>query len=135
MNVQSMNCCWSNKCSKPSTRYTKGCEQGRHNRSQRKKQHITINTKAQRSSPWGHTTSRNPNFALFALIFFDIFLILYDLSRKHTNFQLNWIEGVAYKNSTILAQNLKYYPGSEFGALEVEFEPLPVGKPTKSLVG
>jgi hypothetical protein len=69
------------------------------------------------------------------LFFFDIFLILYDLSRKHTNFQLNWIEGVAYKNSTILAQNLKYYPGSEFGALEVEFEPLPVGKPTKSLVG
>jgi hypothetical protein len=42
---------------------------------------------------------------------------------------------VAYKNSTILAQNLKHHPGSELGALEVEFEPLPVGKPTKGLVG
>jgi hypothetical protein len=48
-------------------------------------------TKAQRSSPRGQTTSRNPNFALFA----RIFLILYDLNRKHTNFQLNWTEGVA----------------------------------------
>jgi hypothetical protein len=28
-----------------------------------------------------------------------------------------------------LAQNLKHHPGSELGALEVEFEPLPVGKP------
>jgi hypothetical protein len=28
-----------------------------------------ISTKAQWSSPWGETTSRNPNFALFALIF------------------------------------------------------------------
>jgi hypothetical protein len=32
-----------------------------------------------------------------------------------------------------LAQNLKYHPGSELGALEVKFEPLPVGKP--DLVG
>jgi hypothetical protein len=31
----------------------------------------------------------------FLLLFFDIFLILYDLNRKHTNFQLNWTEGVA----------------------------------------
>jgi hypothetical protein len=29
----------------------------------------TISTKAQRSSPRGQTTNRNPNFALFALIF------------------------------------------------------------------
>jgi hypothetical protein len=36
---------------------------------------------------------------------------------------------VAYRNSTILAWNLKHHPGSELGALEVEFEPLPVGKP------
>jgi type I restriction-modification system DNA methylase subunit len=31
----------------------------------------------------------------FLLLFFDIFLILYDLNIKHTNFQLNWTEGVA----------------------------------------
>jgi hypothetical protein len=31
----------------------------------------------------------------FLLLFFDIFLILYDLNSKHTNFQLNWTEGVA----------------------------------------
>jgi hypothetical protein len=51
-----------------------------------KEQHITISTKAQRSSPQGQATSRNSNFALFALIFFDIFMILYHLNRKHTNF-------------------------------------------------
>jgi hypothetical protein len=28
-----------------------------------------------------------------------------------------------------LAQNLNHHPGSEFGALEVEFGPLPMGKP------
>jgi hypothetical protein len=27
------------------------------------------------------------------------------------------------------ARNLKHHPGSELGALEVEFGPLPVGKP------
>jgi hypothetical protein len=27
-----------------------------------------------------------------------------------------------------IAQNLKHHPGSELGALEVEFGPLPVGK-------
>jgi hypothetical protein len=107
MNVQSMNCYWSNKCSKPSTRYTKGCEQGRHSRSQRKKQHSTISMKAQRSSPRGPTTSRNPNFALFAVIFLIFFLILYHLNTKHTNFQLNWTEDVAYRNSTIFSVNLK----------------------------
>jgi hypothetical protein len=103
MNVQIRNCCWSNKCSKPSIRYTKGCEQGRHNWSQRKKQHNTISMKPQRSSPRGQTTSRNPFFSLFALIF----LILYHLNRKHTNFQLNWIEGVAYRNSTIFSLKFK----------------------------
>jgi hypothetical protein len=72
---------------------------GGHNRLQRKKQHNTICMKAQRSSPGGQTTSRNPYFALFALIFLIFFVILYHL-RKHTNFQLNWIECVAYWNST-----------------------------------
>jgi hypothetical protein len=107
MNIQSRNCCWSNKCSKPSTQYTKRCEQGRHNRSQRKKQHNTINTKAQRSSPRGQTTSRNPNFALFALICLIFFLIMYDLNREHTNFHLNWAEGVACRNSTIFCTKFK----------------------------
>jgi hypothetical protein len=107
MNVQSRNYCWSNKCSKPSIQYTKRCEQGRHNRSQRKKQHSTISMKAQQSSPWGQTTSRNPNFALFALIFLYVFLILYDLNRKYTNFQLNWTAGVAYRNSTIFSTKVK----------------------------
>jgi hypothetical protein len=32
---------------------------------------------------------------LHFLLFFIFFLILYDLNRKHTNFQLNWTEGVA----------------------------------------
>jgi hypothetical protein len=36
---------------------------------------------------------------------------------------------VAYRNFTILPQNLKHHPGSELGALEVEFWPLPMGKP------
>jgi hypothetical protein len=107
MNVQSRNCCWSNKCSRPSTRYTKRCEQGRHNRSQRKKEHSTISMKAQRSSPRGQTTSGNPNFALLALIFLIFFLILFDLNRKHTNFQLNWTEGVAQRNSTIFSTKFK----------------------------
>jgi hypothetical protein len=130
MNVQSRNSCWSNKCSKPSTRYTKGCEQGRHNKSQRKKQHNTISTKVQRSSPQGQTTSRNLKFALFALIFLIFFfLIFYDLNRKYINFQLNWTEGVTYRNSTISTQNLKHHPDSELGALEVEFVSLPMGKP------
>jgi hypothetical protein len=73
---------------------------GRHNRWQRKKHHNTISTKAQRSSPRGQGTSRNPNFVYFALIFWYLFLILYHLNRKHTNFQLNQAEGVAYRNST-----------------------------------
>jgi hypothetical protein len=42
------------------------------------------------------------------LLFFDIFfLILYDLGSKYTNFQLNWIEGVAYRNSTIFSMKFK----------------------------
>jgi hypothetical protein len=36
---------------------------------------------------------------------------------------------VAYRNLTISARNLKHHPDSELGALEVEFGPLPVGKP------
>jgi hypothetical protein len=31
----------------------------------------------------------------FLLLFFILFLILYDLNGKHTNFQLNWTEDVA----------------------------------------
>jgi hypothetical protein len=31
--------------------------------------------------------------------------------------------------SQFLAQNLKHRPGSQLGALEVEFGPLPMGKP------
>jgi hypothetical protein len=34
------------------------------------------------------------------LIFFPI---LYHSNRKHNNFQLNWKEDVAYRNSTIVA--------------------------------
>jgi hypothetical protein len=64
----------------------------------------------------------------FLLLFFDIFfLILYHLNRRHTNFQLNWTEGVAYRNSTILAQKLKHHPSFELGALDVEFGPGLVG--------
>jgi Cdc6-like AAA superfamily ATPase len=55
------------------------------------------------------------------------FPILYHLDTKHTNSQVNLIEG-AYRNSTILARNLKHHLGSKLGALEVKFEPLPVGK-------
>jgi hypothetical protein len=54
-------------------------------------------------------------------------MILYHLNRRHTNFQLNWTEGVAYRNSTILAQKLKHHPSSELGALDVEFGPGLVG--------
>jgi hypothetical protein len=47
-------------------------------------------------------------------------MILYKLNRKHTNFQLNWTEGVAYRNYTICSTKVKAHPG---------FGPLPVGKP------
>ena len=76
---------------------------GRHNISQRKKQQNTISTKARWSSPRGQNTCRKPNFALFARIFLIFFLILYHLNRKHTTFQLNWTEGVAYRNFTIFS--------------------------------
>jgi hypothetical protein len=79
----------------------------RHNRSERKKPHNTISTKAQRSSPRGQATSRNPNSALFPHIFSIFFLILHHLDWKHTNFQLNWTEGVAYINSTIFGTKLR----------------------------
>jgi hypothetical protein len=39
--------------------------------------------------------------------FFIFFLILYDLNRKHTNFKINWTEGVAYRNSTIFSTKVK----------------------------
>jgi hypothetical protein len=40
---------------------------------------------------------------------------------KHSNFQLNWTEGVSLRNSTIFSSNLKHHPGFELGGLEVEF--------------
>jgi hypothetical protein len=43
----------------------------------------------------------------FLLLFFYIFLILYHLHRKHTNFQLNWTEGMTYRNSTIFSTKFK----------------------------
>jgi hypothetical protein len=44
----------------------------------------------------------------FLLLFFNIFfLILYHLNRKHTNFQLNWTEIVAYRNSIIFSMKFK----------------------------
>jgi hypothetical protein len=103
MNVQSRNCCWSNKCSKPSTRYTKECEQGRHNRSQRKKHHITISTKAQRSSPRVRPLVEI-QILHFLLLFF---LIFFWFCINYTNFQLNWTEGVDYRNSTIFSAKFK----------------------------
>jgi hypothetical protein len=39
----------------------------------------------------------------FLLVFFIFFLILYHLNRKRTIFQLNWTEGVAYRNFTIFS--------------------------------
>jgi hypothetical protein len=36
---------------------------------------------------------------------------------------------VAYRNFTIFSTKLKHHPGSKLRALEVEFGPLPVGKP------
>jgi hypothetical protein len=35
----------------------------------------------------------------------------------------------------VLARKLKHHPSSELGALEVEFEPLPMGELDKGLVG
>jgi hypothetical protein len=68
-----------------------------------KEKHNTISTKDQRGPPRGQGTIRNPNFAHFALIFLIFFPILYLSNRKHNNFQLNWKEDMAYRNSTILA--------------------------------
>jgi hypothetical protein len=87
--------------------------------------------KARWSSPRGENTSRKPNFALFARVFLIFFLIRYHLNRKRTIFQLNWTEGVAYRNFTILVRNLKHHLSSKLGGLEVEFRNLPVGKPHK----
>jgi hypothetical protein len=41
------------------------------------------------------------------LFFLIILLIMYHLNRKHTNFQLNWTEDVAYRNSTIFSTKFK----------------------------
>jgi hypothetical protein len=38
---------------------------------------------------------------------------------------------MAYRNFTILVQNLKHHLSSELGGLEVEFRNLPMGKPDK----
>jgi hypothetical protein len=107
MNVQSRNCCWSNKCSKPSTRYTKGCEQGRHFRSQRKKQHNMISMKLN-GAHHGVRPLVEIQILHFLLLFFDIFfLIMYHLNRKHIHFQLNWTEDVAYRNFIIFSTKFK----------------------------
>jgi hypothetical protein len=109
MNVQSRNCCWSNKCSKPSTRYTKRCEQRRHNRSQRKKQHsIPWSARKLNGAHHGARPLVEIQILHFLLLFFwYFFLIMYDVNRKHTNFQLNWAEGVACRNSTICSTKFK----------------------------
>jgi hypothetical protein len=44
------------------------------------------------------------HFFLICLIFFRI---LYHQNWKHTNFSLNWTEGVAYRNSTIFRSKFK----------------------------
>jgi hypothetical protein len=102
---------------------------GRHSRSQGKKHHNTISTKAKRSYHGVRALLEIWILHILLLFFLIFFLILYHLNRKHNNFQLNWKEDVAYRNSTISAWNLKHHPGSELGALEVEFGPHPMGKP------
>jgi hypothetical protein len=79
---------------------------GRHIGSQSEKQHNTVSLKAQWSSQRGQATSRNRNFALFSYLF-DIFSDSVSLNWKHTNFWLNWTEGVAYRNSTIFCSKFK----------------------------
>jgi hypothetical protein len=44
---------------------------------------------------------------LLILFFWYFFLILYDLNRKHTNFQLNWTEDMAYRNYTFFSTKFK----------------------------
>jgi hypothetical protein len=106
MNVQSRNCCWSNKCSKPSIRYTKGYEQGRHNRPQRKNSTAWSAWKLNRAHH-GVRPLIEIQILHFLVLFLIFFLILYHLNRKHTNFQLNWTEDVAYRNSTIFSTKFK----------------------------
>jgi hypothetical protein len=63
----------------------------------------------------------------YLLLFFDIFfLILYDLNRKHTIFSSIGQKVWPREIPQFLARKLKHHPSSELGALEVEFEPLPV---------
>jgi hypothetical protein len=54
---------------------------------------------------------------------------MYDLNRKHTNFSSIGQKVWAIEIPQFLARKLKHHPGSELGALEAEFGPLPVGKP------
>jgi hypothetical protein len=89
--------CWTWASSHGQTRL------GRHSISQRKKQQNTISMKARWSSPRGQNISRKPIFSVFAHIFWYFFLILYHLNKKRTIFQLNWTEGVAYRNFTIFS--------------------------------
>jgi hypothetical protein len=47
------------------------------------------------------------NLYLLLLFFLIFFLILYHSNKKHTNFQLNWTEDVAYRNFTIFSTKFK----------------------------
>jgi hypothetical protein len=60
-------------------------------KAERRTQYSTSEKTLQQSSPWGSGTSKNPIFWLFDSIFS---LILYNQIRKHTKFELNWMEGV-----------------------------------------
>jgi hypothetical protein len=78
------------------------------------------------TGPWHLLKSK---FCTFCSYFFDIFLILYYLNRKHTNFHTIRPKVWPIEIPQFLAPNLKHHPGSELGAFEAEFEPLPTGKP------
>jgi hypothetical protein len=79
---------------------------GRHNRSQRKK-NTTRSAQKFNGSRHGVMALVEIQILHFLLWFFDIFLILYHLNRKHSNFHLNWTEGVAYRNYTIFSTKFK----------------------------
>jgi hypothetical protein len=102
---------------------------GRHSRSQRKKKHNTIGTKAQRSSQRGQATTRNPNFALFALIFLIFFLFSTTQIGSSRTFSSIGQKVWPIEIIQLLAWNLKHHPGSVVGAVQVKFVPLAVGKP------
>jgi hypothetical protein len=79
---------------------------GRHNRSQRKK-NTTRSARKFNGSSHGVMALVEIQILHFCCYFFYIFLILYHLNRKHTNFHLNWTEGVAYRNYTIFSMKFK----------------------------